>query len=196
MPDYNAAITSQLFWVQETRTVARLIKEGVSDEEILRQSVEENIFGAPSLDRQKKIASTACRRLHSLPEELVNLMATGDIDVARLINLLAIMKTNDLFGDFMTEVFKQIKILGIKQISSNDVKKYLDEKRQAYEDVQNISEASYKKIQSTFIKLLVEAGLVESSKTGIIVQPYIDYQLKELLETQGYRDCLFIITGE
>ena len=196
MPDYNAAITSQLFWVQETRTVARLIKEGASDEEILRQSVEENIFGAPSLDRQKKIASTVCRRLHSLPEELVNLMATGDIDVARLINLLAIMKTNDLFGDFMTEVFKQIKILGIKQISSNDVKKYLDEKRQAYEDVQNISEASYKKIQSTFIKLLVEAGLVESSKTGIIVQPYIDYQLKELLETQGYRDYLFIITGE
>lgn len=196
MPDYNAAITSQLFWVQETRTVARLIKEGASDEEILRQSVEENIFGAPSLDRQKKIPSTACRRLHSLPEELVNLMATGDIDVARLINLLAIMKTNDLFGDFMTEVFKQIKILGIKQISSNDVKKYLDEKRQAYEDVQNISEASYKKIQSTFIKLLVEAGLVESSKTGIIVQPYIDYQLKELLETQGYRDYLFIITGE
>lgn len=196
MPHYNAAITSELFWVQEARTTARLITEGKTNEDILKQSVEDNIFVAPSLDRKKKIASVTCRRLATLPEDLVQMMAGGDINVARQINLLAIMQSNDLFNDFMIEVFKNKKILGTRQITSNDVKKYLDEKREVYEEVQEISEASYKKIQSTFIKILVEAGLVESSKTGTIVQPYIDYQLRELLDLHGYRDYIFIITGE
>ena len=196
MPDYNAAITSELFWVQEARTTARLLVEGKTIDDILKLSYKENIYVAPSRDRKRKIANTTYKRLKTLPEDMINLMAFCDVDVARLINLLTIMQSNDLFNDFMIEVFKDRKILGIKQIGSNDVKKFLDAKREAYEEVQKFSEASYKKIQSTFIKLLVEAGLVESSKTGTIVQPYIDYQLRKLLDLHNYRDYIFIITGE
>ena len=196
MPHYGAAITSELFWVQEARTVARLKVEGKTNEEVLKLSLEDNIFAAPSYDRKRKIANTVSHRLDTLPEDLIKLMATCDIDVARLINLLAIMQSNDLFNDFMIEVFKNKKILGVKEVNSNDVKKYLDEKREAYEEVQKFSEVSYKKIQGAFIKMLVEAGLVENWKTGIIIQPYIDYQLKELLEMHNYRDYIFIITGE
>ena len=196
MPDYNAAITSQLFWVQEARTTAKLLNEGKTNQEVLELSLNENIYMAPSFDRKRTICNVTIRRMSALTPDLIELMANTDISTARLINLLSILLTNDLFKDFMVEVFKSKKILGEKTVTINDVRKYLEAKAAVYEDVNNISEPSQKKICSTYIKMLAEAGLVENTKTGTIVQPYIDYQLQSLLELHGYRDYMFIITGE
>ena len=55
----SAQITREQFLFYEMRTTARLMREGLSDEEILKRIVEENLFQYPTEKTIKRIAS-AC----------------------------------------------------------------------------------------------------------------------------------------
>ena len=56
-PYYGAgSITREQFLFYEMRTTARLMREGLSDEEILKRIVEENLFQYPT---EKTIKQTA-----------------------------------------------------------------------------------------------------------------------------------------
>lgn len=196
MKKYNASITSSIFWVQESRKTASYIKDGLSREELCELSRKENIYMAPSDDRKRKIANTTYDRIILLPPKLIAFLSDCDLESAKIIVLLSIMLKDDLFHDFMVEIYKEKMMLGDKKIVNNDVRIYIEEKRNMYEDAAKISDASVYKLGQTFIKFLIECGLVENAKTGKIKVPYIDYNLVNLLEESGYRDFIFIITGE
>ena len=196
MKKYNASITSSLFWVQESRKTAIYIKDGLSREELCELSRKENIYMAPSDDRKRKIANTTYDRIILLPPKLIAFLSDCDLESAKIIVLLSIMLKDDLFHDFMVEVYKEKMMLGDKKIINNDVRIYIEEKRNMYEDAAKISDASVYKVGQTFIKFLIECGLVENAKTGKIKVPYIDYNLVNLLEESGYRDFISIMTGE
>ena len=196
MKSYKASITSSLFWVQESRKTASYIKGGLSREELCELSRKENIYMAPSDDRKRKIANTTYDRIILLPPKLIEFLSECDLESAKIIVLLSIMLKDDLFHDFMVEVYKEKMMLGDKKIVNNDVRIYIEEKRNMYEDAAKISDASVYKLGQTFIKFLIECGLVENAKTGKIKVPYIDYNLVNLLEESGFRDFISIITGE
>lgn len=196
MKKYNASITSSLFWVQESRKTASYIKDGLSREELCELSRKENIYMAPSDDRKRKIANTTYDRIILLPPKLIAFLSDCDLESAKIIVLLSIMLKDDLFHDFMVEIYKEKMMLGDKKIVNNDVRIYIEEKRNMYQDAAKISDASVYKLGQTFIKFLIECGLVENAKTGKIKVPYIDYNLVNLLEESGYRDFISIITGE
>ena len=101
MANYSASITSSLFWLQESRTTARYISEGMSRKELCQLSRDENIFMAPSDDRKRKIANTTYDRISKLPEELIRELGFCDVAEARLIVLYSILLSDDLFHDFM-----------------------------------------------------------------------------------------------
>lgn len=192
---YKASITSSLFWVQESRTTARYINDGVSRKELCQLSRDENIFMAPSDDRKRKIANTTYDRISKLPADLIRELSTCDLNEAKLIVLYSIMLSDDLFHDFMVEVFKPKIIFGEKQLSANDVRNFLDRKREIDEGAQKIAEVSLYKLGQTFIKMLAEAGIINNTKEGIIVQPYIPYTLITNLEKNGCNEFLSVLRG-
>lgn len=196
MQTYNAKIVSSLFWIQETRLTAEYMMKGYSKKELCEISKEENIYNAPSIDRRRKIAGTTYNRLSKLPKELIYEMSICDIEEARLINLLAIMLYDDLFNDFMVEIFKQKMLVQAKTLTSNDVRLYLENKEQNYESVQKMSDVTKKKMYSTYIKIINEAGLINNTKEGLLIKPYIDPSLEELLKKHQLQDFITIITGE
>ena len=196
MKKYSAAITSSLLWVQESRKTAQYIIDGLTRDELCALSRAENIYMAPSDDRKRKIANTTYDRLSSLPKEIIQILSECDYDTAKLITLLSVMMTDDLFNDFMIEVFKEKVVIGLNVVTRNDVRIYLETKKELYDDVKKISDASFYKLGQTYIKFLIEAGLINNAKEGKVQKPYIDYQLSNLLNQHGYKDYITIITGE
>ena len=115
MKSYKASITSSLFWVQESRKTASYIKDGLSREELCVLSRKENIYMAPSDDRKRKIANTTYDRIILLPPKLIEFLSECDLESAKIIVLLSIMLKDDLFHDFMVEVYKEKMMLGDKK---------------------------------------------------------------------------------
>ena len=102
---YNAAITREQFLFYEVRTTAKLVCEGLGNDEIVDRIVKENLFQYPTEKSLKKMALACLRRLEALEDRaLVEAIATQPSDVSKQICLYAMMRQYRLGWDFMLTV--------------------------------------------------------------------------------------------
>ena len=102
---YKASITREQFMFYEMRTTAKLLMEGLSDQDTIQRIISENLFQYPT-ERQIRSQTLAClKRLHGMNDDtLVEAIATQPSDTAKQVCLYAMMKYNRLVWDFMVTV--------------------------------------------------------------------------------------------
>lgn len=109
---YNAAITREQFLFYEMRTTAKLVCEGLTNEEVADRIVKENLFQYPTEKSVRKMALACLRRLQCLGDDnLVQAMANQPSDVSKQICLYAMMKQYRLVWDFMITVIGSMVIV-------------------------------------------------------------------------------------
>lgn len=194
---YSAGMVSCLFWLSETRKTAELLINGKHKDEIKELAIKENIYQVRAEDRRRRIYGAAMKRLGSLPESLVKLIANGDISTAKLLVLISILKTDRLFFEFVHEVHRQAIILGENSITDRAINTFFDIKKAQSEIVARWSDSAIKKLKQCYTRMLFEAGVLDSA-TGErkIIIPPVDYKLQKLLEDNNLKLYINIITGE
>lgn len=92
---YNAAITREQFLFYEVRTTAKLVCEGLNNEEVVDRIVKENLFQYPTEKSVKKMALACLRRLEALEDQtLVEAIADQPSDISRQICLDRLFNAN------------------------------------------------------------------------------------------------------
>ena len=103
--EYNGGLTREQFLFFEIRIVSSLLMQGLSRIEIIDKIKQENLFQFPTERMISSIVGACFRRIDALESEtLVSLLAHSSADVAKQINLYAMMKYNRIVWDFMTTV--------------------------------------------------------------------------------------------
>ena len=67
--DYNGGLTREQFLFYEIRTVATLLQQGLSRDEILEKIKQENLFQFPTERMISSIANTCFKRIDALESE-------------------------------------------------------------------------------------------------------------------------------
>ena len=106
-PNYSAGLISQSFWFVEMKKVIKLIDDGKSEEEIKKMCIDENLFGAAKEYRAKRIYGYIWNRAKRLDKTLIDLFCTSDLATQKVINLIAILRSDRLFFEFMFEVYRE-----------------------------------------------------------------------------------------
>ena len=108
---YNGGLTREQFLFYEMRIVASLVNQGLSRDEITKKIFDENLFQFPT-ERAIDLITRCCfRRLDALNSNiLIENLATASVDVAKQINLYAMMKQNT---NIMNVLFKTLITLVI-----------------------------------------------------------------------------------
>ena len=102
---YSAVITREQFLFYEMRTTAKLIQEGLKEQEIVSRIETENLFQYPTEKMVGRLAVCCLTRLKSLNDpSLIEVIANQPSDVAKQVCLYAMMKKYNLVWD---------KILGL-----------------------------------------------------------------------------------
>lgn len=192
---YSAGMVSCLFWLNETLKTIPYYLDKISISEMKKIVVAQNLYQVRAEDRCKRIAGVIYKRLNTLNIDLIKEMKNSDINTARIIHLISIMKSDLLFFEFMNLVFKKTLQLGKKNLEEADIKNFFDEKIAQSEEVAQFSESAIYKLKQTYVKFLIEAGLVENAQTKKILVPYIDYRLQDTLKQSGYGAYLSTLTG-
>ena len=195
--EYSAGMVSRLFWLSETRKTADFFIIGKNKNEIKDLAVKENIYQVRAEDRALRIVSMTLKRLASLPDNLIDQIANGDIGTVKLLVLISIMKTDLLFFEFVHEVHRQAIILGENKITDRAINTFFDVKKDQSEVVARWSESAIKKLKRCYTRMLFEAGILDNA-TGErkIIIPPIDYKLRKLLDDNNLKTYLNAITGE
>lgn len=193
--EYSAGMVSCLFWLNEAINTIPYFLDNTPVSDMRKIAVEQNLYQVRAEDRCKRIAGVVYKRLRTLTPELIAELRDSDINTARIVHIISIMKSDLLFFEFMNLVFKKSLQLGKKNLDDADIKNFFDEKIAQSAEVANFSESAINKLKQTYVKFLIESGLVENAQSKKILTPYIDYRLQELLKRTGYGIYLSTITG-
>lgn len=74
---------SQAFWFNEFKQYLNLIKNGYSTDELKKEVIEDNLFGAPNEYRAKRMYGYISNRANALENNLLNLFFSSDLATQR-----------------------------------------------------------------------------------------------------------------
>ena len=180
---YNGGLTREQFLFYEIRILARLLLEGLSYEDAVKRITDENLFQFPTERMIGSISNACYKRIQALnSNELVELLANGSLEVAKQVNLYAMMKYNRLVWDFMTTVIGEKYRTKDFTITKTDVSAFFFALREQNEDVATWSETTIQKIKQVLVKSLVECEYLDSPKSETLNPVYLYPELEEVIE--------------
>lgn len=193
---YSAGLVSQSFWFVEIKKIIKFINDGMTGDEIKKLCIDENIFGAMKEYRAKRIYGYIWNRAKQLDKAMVELFCTSDLATQKVINLIAILRSDRLFFEFMFEVYREKNILGIPIIEDADVNIFFKNKEIQSEDIAAWTDGTKRRLRSIYFNYLTDANLltvVDKKKT--ITPPILDIALERYLEACGESAMIKAITG-
>lgn len=193
---YSAGLVSKCFWFSEFKMYIQLRLAGYTDIEIKEKNDQENIFLAVSSNRQKEIYQNMKRRVNQLDKAGLKLFGQLDIDNQKLFNLISILLIDDLFSDFMTEVYAENLRRGNLQLTPIDYRSFFTEKQRSSEDLLKWKDYTIKRLISAYQTNLIETGLIRGEKeSGRMTPILLDKRLVQWLINKNRKDIVLALGG-
>lgn len=182
----SAQITREQFLFYEMRTTAKLMCEGLGDEEIINRIVEENLFQYPTEKSIRKMAKTCIARLKSMgDEDLIKAVASQSSETAKQICMYAMMKQYRLVWDFMITVIGEKYRMQNFSFSQIDMNVFFMQLQEQDDYVAGWSETTVKKIRQILIRVLAENEYLDNIKADHINPVWLNPILENAIRSNN-----------
>lgn len=193
---YSAGLVSKRFWFSEFKMYIQLRLDGYTDIEIKEKNEQENIFLAVSSNRQNEIYQNMKRRVNQLDEAGMQLFCQLDIDNQKLFNLIAILLIDDLFCEFMIDVYAEHLRRGNLLLTPIDYRSFFTEKQRSSENISKWKDYTIKRLISAYQTNLIETGLIRGEKeSGRMTPILLDKRLFQWLSSKNRKDIVLALGG-
>jgi hypothetical protein len=194
--EYSASLVSRPFLYIEFKKLAELRFKGFSQLEINDKIFKENIFQINAQYRRREVFNTLQKRLNELDNYLVNKLMNANFELGKILCIYSVMKTDQLFFEFMIEVYREKCILGINEINNKDFELFFIVKKEQSEKVNSWKEYTILKLKQVYKKFLVDSGLGIKIDSGIeINKPVVDNDTLNYIKTIGDATYINAILG-
>lgn len=182
----SGQLTREQFLFYEMRTTAKLLQEGLDEEEVINRIVEDNLFQYPTEKSIRQMAKTCIARLKALDDEsLVGAIACKAIDEAKQICLYAMMKQYRLVWDFMLTVIGEKYRMQDFSFGKVDVNVFFMQLQEQDDYVAGWSESTIGKIRQVLIKILVENEYLDNIKADHINPVWLNSTLENAIRNNS-----------
>ena len=182
----SAQITREHFLFYEMRTTARLMREGLKDDEVIDRIVEDNLFQYPTEKSIRQMARTCVSRLSGLGDEsLVEAVASQPSETAKQVCMYAMMKQYRLVWDFMITVIGEKYRMQDFSFSQMDVNVFFMQLQEQDDYVAGWSETTLKKIRQVLIRVLAENEYLDNIKSDHINPVWLNPLLENAIRSKN-----------
>ena len=183
---YIASLTREPFLFYEMRTTAKLLCEGISEEDAVRRIVEENLFQYPTERSLAKMARACIKRLKCMENNsLVQAIASQPVEVSKQICLYALVKQSRLVREFMVTVIGEkyrLKDLSFGKIDLNTYFMRLQEQNDA---VAGWSDTTITKLKQILARVLVETEYLDNVRSDHLNPVWLQPILEDAIRASG-----------
>lgn len=189
--EYRGSLTREQYLFFETRAIARLILEGLSEDEAVERAISEDLLQYPTEKSVKLVTKGCYRRLvESNNRNLVDLVANAPVEIAKQANLYAMMTYNGIVWDFMVYVIAEKFRTRDYSFGSKDVVMFIDNLKERSEQCAKWTDATTGKIKQVLTKSLIETGFLDSARSDSLNTVYLYEEVKNVIEENGDREVL------
>ena len=160
---YNGGLTAEQFLFYEIRIVSKQYLDGKSIDEIIESIKRDNLFQYPTERKISKLARACHRRIVALDnKKLAYELANAPIEVAKQINLYAMMRYNRLVREFMTDIIGEKYRQQDFSYTKKDINVFFSRLREQNDDIAAWSEQTITKLKQVLTKCLIETEMLDS----------------------------------
>ena len=183
---YIASLTREPFLFYEMRTTAKLLGSGLSEENIVVQITEDNLFQYPTEKSVARMAKACLKRLAAMDDnDLVRAIAQQPTDVAKQICLYAMMKQSRLMWEFMLTVIGEKYRLKDSSFGRIDLNTYFMRLQEQDDAVATWSEGTITKLKQVLAKVLVENEYLDDIRADHLNPVYLHPILENAIRSHG-----------
>ncbi|MDN3451667.1 DUF1819 family protein [Planococcus sp. APC 3906] len=182
---YSSSLNGASYMLFELKQVVKLKQKGLSETEIRKKVVEDNVFQVTNKNRINRSLPSVMKRASVIDEVLAAYMLEGSLEIGKVINLYAIMKTDLLFFEFMAEVIGERLQTNNYLLEKKDINIFFTVKSEQSERVASWSDINIEKLKRAYMQVLFESGILKDRKGNELNRLIIDDQLKEHLKHIG-----------
>ncbi|MEH7502945.1 DUF1819 family protein [Neobacillus drentensis] len=179
--EYSSSLNGASFLLFELKQVVKQKQLGLSNEEIRKKVKEENLFQFTNKGRVIRALPSVMKRADVIDQTLAELMIEGSIEMGKVINLYAIMKTDLLFYEFMNEVISEKLQNNDFLIEKKDINVFFTSKSEQSTKVASWSDINLEKLKRAYMQVLFECGLLRNRRSKELNRLIIDEQIKNHL---------------
>lgn len=184
-------ITREQFLFHEMRIVARLIKEGKSDEQIIQEVTDNNLFQYPTERMIKNITQVCLNRFNKAnSQDLIDIVANDSADAAKQACLFLMMNYYRLVWEFMITVIGEKYRTKDTSFTKMDLNSFFTRLQEQNDVVASWSDATIGKCKQVLKKTLVENGYLDNSRSEVLNPVLLDFRVKEAIEDSNNKEAL------
>lgn len=183
---YIASLTREPFLFYEMRTTAKLLCSGLSEEAVVAQITNDNLFQYPTEKSVARMAKACLKRLAAMDDnDLVRAIAQQPTDVAKQICLYAMMKQSRLMWEFMLTVIGEKYRLKDSSFGRIDLNTYFMRLQEQDDAVATWSEYTITKLKQVLAKVLVENEYLDDIRANHLNPVYLHPILENAIRNHG-----------
>ena len=176
---YNGGLTSEQFLFYEMRIVSTQYLEAKSVDNIIEYVKRDNLFQYPTERKIRKIVRACHRRIVALGnEKLVDEVANAPVEVAKQINLYAMMRYNRLVREFMEGVVGEKYRQQDFSYTKKDMNLFFSRLQEQNDHVAAWSAQTITKLKQVLTKCLIETEMLDSVKETTLTPIFISTALE------------------
>lgn len=177
---YSGSLTAEQFLFYEIRITSKLYIQGISVDEAASKIRENNLFQYPT-ERQILRMTKACyRRLDALDNQtLIQELSSAPTEIAKQINLYAIMRYNRLVWDFMIQVIGEKFHTQDFSFERKDLNTFFSRLQAQNDSVAGWSDSTISKIKSVLVRCLVETEYLDHFKSTTLNPVFLCEELEQ-----------------
>ena len=188
---YNGSLTAEQFLFYEIRIVAKFYIEGITIEEAVEKIKKDNLFQYPTERQVSRLARACYKRLDALEnKQLIHELAFAPTEIAKQINLYAMMRYNRLVWEFMIGVIGEKYRNQDFSFSRKDMNAFFTRLQAQDDSVSAWSENTISKIKSVLIRVLIETGYLDNLKDTTLNPVLLCEELEDGIKTNNDFDAL------
>ena len=183
---YIASLTREPFLFYEMRSTAKLMASGLSDDAIVKEIVEQNLFQYPTEKSITRMAKACIKRLHILEDDLlISAIASQTTDVSKQICLYAMMKQSRLIWEFMLTVIGEKYRLKDMSFGKMELNIFFMRLQEQNDTVASWSDTTITKLKQIIARVLVETEYLDSIKADHLNPVWLHPILENAIRSNG-----------
>lgn len=176
---YNGTLTAEQFLFYEMRIVSKQYLKNKTIEEIIAYIKQDNLFQYPTERMVVRITRACYKRLVALDnEKLVYEVANAPAEVAKQINLYAMMRYNRLVREFMEGLIGEKYRQHDFSYTKRDINVFFSHLQEQNDDVAAWSEQTISKLKQVLTKCLIETEMLDNGKDTKLNPVFISGELE------------------
>lgn len=182
----SGSLTREQFLFYEMRTTAKLLVDGMTDKEVIKKIMSENLFQYPTEKSVRSMTNTCLSRLHAIYDSfLVQAIATQPAETSKQICLFAIMKQKRLVWDFMITVIGEKYRLRDTSFGKIDMNSFFLRLQEQDDNVASWSDTTIQKLKQVLTRILIENEYLDSTKADHLNPVWLNPILENAIKANG-----------